>query len=59
MIQSRTVRMHPAVVMVAITSGASVAGVIGMLFAVPLTAAASGVLHELRARYGAEGPAAE
>jgi putative heme transporter len=51
MIQSRTVQMHPAVVMVAITAGASVAGILGMLLAVPLTAAAFGVLHELRTRY--------
>lgn len=52
-IQSRTVQMHPAVVMVAITAGASVAGVLGMLLAVPLTAAAFGVVHELRTRYSA------
>jgi predicted PurR-regulated permease PerM len=64
-IQSRTVQMHPAVVMVALTAGASVAGVLGMLLAVPLTAAAFGVVHELRTRYAApscaaaEGPAAE
>ncbi|MCT9075007.1 AI-2E family transporter [Streptomyces fulvoviolaceus] len=51
MIQSRTVQMHPAVVMLAITAGASVAGILGMLLAVPLTAAAFGVLHELRTRY--------
>ncbi|MET8448819.1 AI-2E family transporter [Streptomyces sp. NPDC005209] len=51
MIQSRTVQMHPAVVMLAITAGASVAGIVGMLLAVPLTAAAFGVVHELRARY--------
>ncbi|MEI5098828.1 AI-2E family transporter [Streptomyces sp. PmtG] len=51
MIQSRTVQMHPAVVMLAITAGASVAGIIGMLLAVPLTAAAFGVISELRARY--------
>ncbi|TXS41739.1 AI-2E family transporter [Streptomyces sp. uw30] len=51
-IQSRTVQMHPAVVMVAITAGASVAGILGMLLAVPLTAAAFGVAHELRERYG-------
>ncbi|MFF4356661.1 AI-2E family transporter [Streptomyces sp. NPDC001604] len=51
MIQSRTVQMHPAMVMVAITAGASVAGVLGMLLAVPLTAAVFGVVHELRARY--------
>ncbi|MET9501773.1 AI-2E family transporter [Streptomyces sp. NPDC006622] len=53
MIQSRTVQMHPAVVMLAITAGASVAGILGMLLAVPLTAAAFGVLHELRQRYAA------
>ncbi|MFD9909586.1 AI-2E family transporter [Streptomyces sp. NPDC059063] len=59
MIQSRTVQMHPAVVMLAITAGASVAGIIGMLLAVPLTAAAFGVLSELRARYaGAESASA-
>jgi predicted PurR-regulated permease PerM len=58
-IQSRTVQMHPAVVMVAITAGASVAGVLGMLLAVPLTAAAFGVLQELRARYGAQEPSPE
>ncbi|MEV5953047.1 AI-2E family transporter [Streptomyces sp. NPDC051987] len=55
-IQSRTVQMHPAVVMLAITAGASVAGILGMLLAVPLTAAAFGVVHELRARYAADGP---
>ncbi|MEU3612745.1 AI-2E family transporter [Streptomyces sp. NPDC006872] len=58
-IQSRTVQMHPAVVMVTITAGASVAGVLGMLLAVPVTAAAFAVLHELRERYAptAEPPA--
>lgn len=53
-VQSRTVQMHPAVVMVAITAGASVAGILGMLLAVPLTAAVFGVISELRARYAAE-----
>ncbi|MGW3558794.1 AI-2E family transporter [Streptomyces sp. NPDC000963] len=51
-VQSRTVHMHPAAVMLAITAGASVAGILGMLLAVPLTAAATGVLGELRSRYG-------
>jgi predicted PurR-regulated permease PerM len=51
-IQSRTVQMHPAVVMLAITAGASVAGILGMLLAVPLTAAVFGVISELRRRYG-------
>ncbi|MEU9293658.1 AI-2E family transporter [Streptomyces sp. NPDC048266] len=56
MVQSRTVQMHPAAVMLAITAGASVAGILGMLLAVPLTAAATGVLGELRTRYGADTP---
>ncbi|MGI5401674.1 AI-2E family transporter [Streptomyces sp. CA-135486] len=50
-IQSRTVQMHPAVVMLAITAGASVAGILGMLLSVPVTAAAFGVIGELRGRY--------
>lgn len=58
MIQSRTVQMHPAVVLLAITAGASVAGILGMLLAVPLTAAVFGVVHELRELYGPGGPAA-
>ncbi|WP_264926824.1 AI-2E family transporter [Streptomyces sp. A012304] len=53
MIQSRTVQMHPAAVMLTITAGASVAGILGMLLAVPLTAAAFGVAYELRERYAA------
>lgn len=53
-VQSRTVQMHPVVVMLAITAGASVAGILGMLLAVPLTAAVFGVISELRARYAAE-----
>ncbi|MER6978796.1 AI-2E family transporter [Streptomyces carpinensis] len=50
-IQSRTVQLHPAAVLLAIAAGASVAGIVGMLLAVPLTAAASGIAHELRERY--------
>ncbi|MFD8004603.1 AI-2E family transporter [Streptomyces mirabilis] len=56
MIQSRTVQMHPAVVMLAITAGASVAGILGMLLAVPLTAAGFGVLAELRTHYESASP---
>lgn len=51
MIQSRTLQMHPAMILVALTAGASVAGVLGMLLAVPMTAAVFGVLSELRSRY--------
>ncbi|MFB7052782.1 AI-2E family transporter [Streptomyces vinaceus] len=54
-IQSRTVQMHPAVVMLAITAGASVAGILGMLLSVPLTAAAFGVVSQIRARYAGAG----
>ncbi|MGW0365470.1 AI-2E family transporter [Streptomyces sp. NPDC002990] len=56
-VQSRTVQMHPAVVMVAITAGATVAGILGMLLAVPVTAAAFGVIYELRVRYAPQPPA--
>ncbi|MER5886045.1 AI-2E family transporter [Streptomyces sp. NPDC001941] len=59
MIQSRTVQMHPAVVMLAITAGASVAGILGMLLAVPVTAAAFGVIGELRRRAGSDAPGRE
>lgn len=52
LIQSRTVQMHPAVVMITITAGASLAGILGMLLAVPLTAATFGVFREIRERYG-------
>lgn len=50
-VQSRTVRIHPAVVLVALTAGGAVAGIVGVLLAVPLTAAVFGVVHELRAHY--------
>ncbi|QIQ06948.1 AI-2E family transporter [Streptomyces liangshanensis] len=50
LIQSRTVQMHPAVILLAITAGAGTAGILGTLLAVPLTAAALGVLSEVRAR---------
>jgi predicted PurR-regulated permease PerM len=50
-IQSRTVRLHPAVILIALTAGAAVAGILGMLLAVPLTSAASGVIAELRTSY--------
>ncbi|WP_330290348.1 AI-2E family transporter [Streptomyces sp. NBC_00576] len=51
MIQSRTLQMHPAVILLALTAGASIAGILGMLLSVPLTAAAFGVLSEMRGRY--------
>lgn len=51
MIQSRTLQIHPAVILLALTAGASLAGILGMLLSVPLTAAAFGVLSEMRGRY--------
>ncbi|GHA87927.1 AI-2E family transporter [Streptomyces thermoviolaceus subsp. thermoviolaceus] len=51
LIQSRTVQMHPAAILLALTAGASVAGIVGLLLAVPLTAAAFGIVHELRDRH--------
>jgi predicted PurR-regulated permease PerM len=56
LIQSRTVQMHPAMIMIALTAGASVAGVLGMLLAVPVCAAAFGVLGELRTRHARDEP---
>ncbi|MFI9626861.1 AI-2E family transporter [Streptomyces sp. NPDC052042] len=60
MIQSRTVQMHPATIMIALTAGAGVAGLLGMLLAVPLCAAAFGVIGELRGEHpGPAGSAGE
>ncbi|MFI6058672.1 AI-2E family transporter [Streptomyces sp. NPDC051286] len=56
LIQSRTVQMHPAMIMIALTAGASVAGVLGMLLAVPACAAAFGILGELRTRHAQDEP---
>ncbi|MFF3153556.1 AI-2E family transporter [Streptomyces sp. NPDC001251] len=62
-IQSRTVQMHPAMIMIALTAGASVAGLVGMLLSVPVAAAGFAVVGELRGRCaegpGGSGPAAE
>ncbi|MER6562350.1 AI-2E family transporter [Streptomyces sp. NPDC001027] len=56
-IQGRTLQMHPAVILLALTAGASVAGILGMLLAVPLTAAVFGVVSELRGPHpGSEPP---
>ncbi|NUP47950.1 MAG: AI-2E family transporter [Catenulispora sp.] len=54
-IQSRTVSLHPAIVMLAVTGGAAIGGIIGALLAVPLTAAAFGVAAEWRELTGQRG----
>ncbi|MFF4245938.1 AI-2E family transporter [Streptomyces sp. NPDC001822] len=51
-VQSRTVQMHPAMIMIALTAGAGVAGLLGLLLAVPLCAALFSVIGVLRTHYG-------
>ncbi|MER5561783.1 AI-2E family transporter [Streptomyces sp. NPDC002506] len=62
-IQSRTVQMHPAMIIIALTAGASVAGLVGMLLSVPVAAAGFAVVGELCERCaegpGGSGPVAE
>ena len=47
-IQSRTVELHPATIMVAVVAGSGIAGIIGALLAVPVCAAGLGVVSVLR-----------
>ncbi|MFI8083206.1 AI-2E family transporter [Kitasatospora sp. NPDC086009] len=47
-IQSRTVELHPATIMVAVVAGAGIAGILGALLAVPICAAGVGVVSVLR-----------
>ncbi|WP_405009335.1 AI-2E family transporter [Kitasatospora sp. NBC_01539] len=60
-IQSRTVELHPATIMIAVVAGAGVAGILGALLAVPLCAAVLGVVSVLRfaAPPGPPGPAVQ
>ncbi|WP_345700821.1 AI-2E family transporter [Kitasatospora terrestris] len=51
-IQSRTVELHPATIMIAVVAGAGVAGIIGALLAVPVCAAGMGIVSVLRGRTG-------
>lgn len=60
-IQSRTVELHPATIMVAVVAGAGIAGILGALLAVPICAAGVGVVSVLRGtadpvRRGRPGP---
>jgi len=62
-VMSRTVRLHPVTVMLALLIGATIAGILGMLVVIPLVAGAKivlGYLWERRHRFGVPGtPAAE
>jgi putative heme transporter len=48
-IQSRTVDLHPAVILLAVATGGSLFGILGAYLAVPITAVAFAVLSALRA----------
>lgn len=51
-IYGRSVQLHPALILIALTAGGVLGGIIGAFLAVPLAAAVSGVTGELWARYG-------
>ena len=48
-IQSRTVDLHPAVILLAVAAGSSLFGILGAYLAVPVTAAVFAVVVALRA----------
>jgi putative heme transporter len=52
-IQSRTVELHPAVILLAVAAGASLFGIVGAYLAVPVTAVAFSVVASLRADWSA------
>jgi predicted PurR-regulated permease PerM len=54
-IQSRTVDLHPAVILLAVAAGASLFGIVGAYLAVPVTAVAFAVIASLRADWSAPG----
>jgi putative heme transporter len=63
-IMRRAVRLHPVVILAALTGGAALLGIVGAFLAVPVAAVASAVGNELRLRHEAStisnaGPAAE
>jgi putative heme transporter len=58
-IMGRMVRLHPVVVMVALTTGGVMAGIIGAFLAVPITAVCVAVVGEVRRVEAAELGAAE
>jgi putative heme transporter len=54
-IQSRTVDLHPAVILLAVAAGGSLFGILGAYLAVPMTAVAFAVLAAWRADEGVPG----
>jgi len=58
LVVGRSVRLHPAVILLAVGAGAVLWGIGGALLAVPLTAALATVLAHLRTKPGQEPPVA-
>lgn len=56
-IQSRTVDLHPAVILLAVAAGASLFGILGAYLAVPATAAVFAVVASIRSEPPARGAA--
>ena len=56
-IQSRTVDLHPAVILLAVAAGASLFGIAGAYLAVPVTAVVFAVVISLRSEQAEPGPA--
>jgi putative heme transporter len=52
-IQSRTVDLHPAVILLAVAAGASLFGILGAYLAVPVTAVGFAVVASLRSESAA------
>ena len=55
-IQSRTVDLHPAVILLAVVAGASLFGILGAYLAVPITAVVFAVVVSLRSDLTTPGP---
>ena len=54
MIYGRAIKLHPAVVLVSLAAGGTLAGIMGAFLAVPVAAVVGSVLRELWARHGEE-----
>ena len=57
LVYGRAVSLHPAVVLVAIPAGGSLAGILGMFLAVPILGIAAGVWRHVLTAMGSEDPA--
>ena len=51
-IYGKSVQLHPALILVALTAGSALGGITGAFLAVPISAAVAGVTSELWDRYG-------